>query len=183
MYGGSGMWPMRSIAAATVLALVGPEPDGPPAVEVPREHLAVDPRRRRARTRPARPASASARDASAPPRTQNAHPDSRLPGRTSALLLLWKLDVGSSESSTADTRRHRRSARDGRAAAPETRACCSPRADRRHAGSRARSPNIASSEFAALTIEDKQPRSAALGGGSCAISSSGRSKSKSATFM
>ena len=53
------MWPMRSIAARDVAAVRRSTAGSSAAVEVPRQDLAVQPRRRRVRRRRARPASAS----------------------------------------------------------------------------------------------------------------------------
>ena len=110
MYGGSGTWPSTSTAASSDGA-PELEPHEPAAEKPPLDDLAANPDARRAcrhpRTPCARPVSASGLGARAP----------AIPSR--------------SRARAESIRPRRRSDRGGRSAAPETRACRSPRADRR----------------------------------------------------
>ncbi len=78
----------------------------------------------------------------------------------------------------ADTPPPRRSERGGRSAAPERRACRSAPADRRRADGRPRRANVCA-RWRRSAAGAPAARLAALGRRACAISSRGRSKSKS----
>ena len=166
MYGGSGMCPIRSMASASGIPAFGPQSNRPAPMEVSRQNLAMH-----------------VHVVSFEQHTRTWFQFLPRMHQRFPCLGIRDSGFGSSEglavSAAKDTRLHLRLGLDDLRAARETRECRLRRADRRGAGDRspARTTMCSMAPVCRESTSSRDcPRSA---GGRWAISSSGRSKSKS----